>query len=61
MDNIKKHLGLLGMKVIDKVTGFEGVVSSICFDLYGCVQATVTPPKDDEGKLPSGKWLMFVV
>lgn len=41
---IKKHLRLLGYKVQDRVTGFKGVVSSISFDLYGCVQALVTPP-----------------
>lgn len=30
------------MKVRDRVTGFTGVVSSVSFDLYGCVQAVVT-------------------
>jgi hypothetical protein len=27
----------------DTVTGFTGVVTSVCFDLYGCVQGAVTP------------------
>lgn len=39
---MRKHLELLGMKVRDRVTGFVGVVSSVSFDLYGCVQAIVT-------------------
>lgn len=48
--NIKKHLDLLGMRAVDRVTGFTGVISSICFDLYGCVQATVSP-STDKGKI----------
>lgn len=50
------HINLLGRKMRDRVTGFEGVVSSISFDLYGCVQAAVTPPVDKDGKLPDGRW-----
>jgi hypothetical protein len=38
-----EHLNILGLKCKDKVTGFSGVVTSISFDLYGCVQAVVTP------------------
>ena len=40
---IKKHLDLLGHKVKDKVSGFQGVVISMSFDLYGCIQADVRP------------------
>jgi hypothetical protein len=54
--NIKQHLDLLGLKVQDKVTGFKGVVSSISFDLYGCVQAIVTPETDTIGKLLDQGW-----
>ncbi len=43
MSEIKKHMNLLGLKVKDKVTNMEGVVTSLSFDLYGCVQAIVTP------------------
>lgn len=53
---MKHHLELLGFNVSDKVTGFKGVVSSISFDLYGCVQANVTPGLDKEGKLLGGYW-----
>ena len=40
---IEQHINtLLGRKVRDKVTGLEGVVTSLSFDLYGCIQAVVT-------------------
>jgi hypothetical protein len=47
---------LLGLKVRDCVTGFEGVATSISFDLYGCVQAVVTPAMKDAGKLEDSRW-----
>lgn len=53
--NAHDHIDLLGAKVKDKVTGFEGVVTSVSFDLYGCIQAVVTPPAGD-GKNPDGRW-----
>ncbi len=46
----------LGFPVRDRVTGFQGVVSSISFDLYGCVQFAVTPPVNDKGESPDGRW-----
>jgi hypothetical protein len=55
--NIQKHLGLLGLRVEDKVTGFKGVVTSLCFDLYGCIQALVHPGLDKEGKHVDQAWL----
>lgn len=48
--NVKKHLSLLGLKVKDRVTGFEGIVASLSFDLYGCIQAVVNPGLDKDGK-----------
>lgn len=53
---VKKHLSMLGMEVEDKVTGFSGVVASICFDLYGCIQAVVNPGMDKDGKLMEQHW-----
>lgn len=41
---------LLGFKVKDKVTGMEGVCTSISIDLYGCIQALVNPGLDKDGK-----------
>lgn len=53
---ITKTIDLLGRRGKDKVTGFEGIIASACFDLYGCVQVVLTPPKADDGKLPDGHW-----
>lgn len=41
MISIEKHLDLLGHKVEDRVTGLKGVVTTVTFDLYGCIQALV--------------------
>jgi len=54
--NTSKHLSLLGLRVQDKVTRFTGVVTSICFDLYGCVQALVHPGMDAQGKIEEQIW-----
>jgi len=52
---VQEHLKLMGLRVQDRVTGFAGVVTSIGFDLYGCVQAVVTPPIDSNEKMESEK------
>ena len=53
---MNKHLGLLGFKVRDKVTGLEGVCHHIGFDLYGCIQAIVHPGLDEKGALRDTLW-----
>lgn len=53
---IKKHLEMLGKPAMDLVTEQEGVVTCISFDLYGCVQAVLTPPAKD-GKVLEGNWM----
>lgn len=40
---IHPHFKFLGRKVRDVVTEIEGVCDSICFDLYGCIVASVRP------------------
>lgn len=45
---IKKHVNLLGKKGRDRITGTEGIITSVSFDLYGCVQAIITT--QDESK-----------
>ena len=52
------HVGFnfLGYVVKDKVSGMTGVVTSLSFDLYGCVQMLVRPQIDKEGKLPEAHW-----
>lgn len=47
---------MLGLRGKDKVTSFEGTISSISFDLYGCVQVALTPCKETEGKLGESYW-----
>jgi len=54
---IKENLNMLGLSVVDKVTGFKGIVSSMSFDLYGCVQGLVTPSMKEDGKCPDNLWL----
>jgi hypothetical protein len=53
---MKEHMDLLGYAVVDVVSGFKGVVSTVGFDLYGCVQAIVTPPIDEKGALGNSLW-----
>jgi len=52
----ESHFDLLGRKVKDKVTGFNGVVVSLSFDLYGCIQAVVAPSANDDGEIKNGHW-----
>lgn len=53
--SLQKHTNLLGFKAKDSVTGLAGVITSVSFDLYGCIQAAITPPAKD-GKYSNGKW-----
>ena len=48
---VQKHLELLGHRVEDRVTGFKEVVSTVGFDLYGCVQVVVNPGQGVNGKI----------
>jgi hypothetical protein len=47
---MEKHLDLLGHRVKDAVTDFEGVVTGVIFELFGCVQATVTTTMKKDGE-----------
>jgi hypothetical protein len=51
------HFKLLGLRAEDKVTGFVGVVSTLSFDLYGCIQVILTPPVSADGNAPDGRWM----
>ena len=50
------YIKLLGFKGKDKITGFSGVITSISFDLYGCVQLVIQPGLDKDGKQKEGHW-----
>ena len=49
--NTDAHVSLLGKTAKDRITGFQGVIITVSFDLFGCVQAIVRPPADKDGKL----------
>lgn len=53
---MKEHLDLLGLKVEDLVTGVHGVVTSVTFDLFGCIQALVNPGVGKDGKPMDLMW-----
>lgn len=53
---MKQHFELMGHRVRDAVTGFVGVVETISFDLYGCIQCVVKPGLDEKGQVQDGKW-----
>ncbi len=58
MKTIFDFVKILGYPVRDLVTGFEGTVTSVGFDLYGCVQCVVNPPVKD-GKVGEVMWYDF--
>jgi len=47
---------MLGKKVLDRITNTKGVVTSISFDLYGCVCAIVNPGINKEGIARDTAW-----
>lgn len=53
---IEEHLQLLGTPMKDVVTGFKGMVDSVSFDAYGCVQISLKPKVDKDGNIPDGFW-----
>lgn len=53
---ITKTINLLGFEASDKITGLKGVIDSVCFDLYGCVQVSLALKAKDDGEVPSGRW-----
>lgn len=46
----------LGVRVRDKVTGYEGIVTGYCEYLYGCAQYAINPGKNKDGKLDEICW-----
>lgn len=56
MNEIINNVDLLGFNAEDKVTGFKGVITTMSFDLYGCIQAAITPKVDKGGNILDGRW-----
>ncbi len=50
-------VGLLGLKAKDKVTNFEGVITTVSFDLYGCCQVILTPQVGKDGAKTESLWV----
>ena len=44
----EKIVNMLGKKAKDIITGSTGVITSLSFDLYGCIQVILTPGKIDK-------------
>lgn len=53
-----RDFGMLGLTVKDKVTGFEGVVTSLSYDLYNNVHFAITP-KSTETDVFGGGWFDY--
>lgn len=54
---ISQHLTLLGKRCEDKVTHAIGIVTSVSFDLYGCVLALLQPTdRDEKGEMRESRW-----
>lgn len=49
---VQSHLSYLGKKGKDRVTGFTGIVTTVAFDLYGCIQVVLTPAALDKDGIP---------
>ncbi len=47
----------LGNRVRNRVDGFAGVVTGICYYINGCLQYLVKPSLDKDGKHVEGLWL----
>jgi hypothetical protein len=45
-----------GDRVKEKVTGFSGIITGICFYLTGCTQYLVTPPSKDGMTKSDAQW-----
>ena len=56
MDIAEQHCQILGLHMRDIVTGIEGMVDSVSFDTYGCVQATLRRKVLEDGKVPESMW-----
>ena len=53
---IRDCLDVLGKRVRDVITGAEGIVTSVSFDLSGCTQATINRGFDKDGKAFETHW-----
>lgn len=57
MNVLEQTIALLGTTMKDRVTGQSGMVASVSFDAYGCVQAWLTGKVGKDGKAAESMWL----
>lgn len=51
------YLNNLGRKAVDRITEYDGVITSVSFDVNGCIQYCIKKPgTTSEGKLYEGYW-----
>lgn len=53
----KESNGYLGIKVVDKITGFTGVITGYAQYVTGCDQYLVLPKAENENTYPTGTWV----
>ncbi len=51
-----QYVEQLGYEARDKITGLKGVITSVSFDVSGCIQYLLLL-KPSEGKYPESYWL----
>lgn len=51
-----RAVNMLGYSGKDLVTGMQGIVTSVAFDLYGCIQVCINPGLDKDGKHRESSW-----
>lgn len=57
-----KHFEILGLKVRDRISGYEGIAESVSYDLYGCIQIALRPQLSknaEPGDYPDGRWFDY--
>lgn len=54
---MSNRLPALGDQVRDKITGFEGIVTTHAQHLTGCDRLWVSPRVGDDGKTRDGMWV----
>lgn len=53
------YIEALGREAVDQVTGFAGIITTVSFDLYGCIQVILTPPIRANGEKQDGAWFDY--
>lgn len=54
--NIAETIDRLGRKGTDKITKLQGTITSVCHDLYGCVQVSLHTGLDKDDNIRDQHW-----